>query len=79
MKTLLNLFLNYIQKNAGVKVFITIILSVFFGILYDITDNFVFIWFLTIPALYLVPLIITLFVYGFIVFPIQSIRKLFKK
>ena len=75
MKKILNLFMGYIQNNGSIKILASLVLAFILGILYAITDISIFAWLLIIPGLYLVPLFLTLFIYGCIVWPLSLLFK----
>lgn len=60
------LYLNYIQKNAGIKILISILLIIVFAITANYTHNPIYIKLFIIPGLYMIPMFITLLVYGVI-------------
>jgi len=68
-------FLDFIQKNGTLKLLVSVILLVIFGVLFDYTDNSIYIKLMLIPCIYIVPLFITGFVYAFIIWPISLIKK----
>jgi len=65
----------FLEKNALIKIIISIILITIFAICYKLTGNKIFIWLEIIPSLYLVPLFISLFVYAWIIYPISKLIK----
>lgn len=70
MKNLINLYLAWLQNTASLKLLLSIVLIMLCGIFYDKTSDNTFLWFIILPCLYLVPFILTTFIYVWIVKPI---------
>lgn len=67
-------YLNFLEKNNSIKVIISSILLIIIYIVYKYTPYTNILWFSIIPLLYLIPFIITLFVFAWIINPIKSLK-----
>jgi hypothetical protein len=72
---MLKIYLRFLQKNGVLKLAISITLYIILGLLFNLTNNSLYLNLMIIPSLYVVPMIITAFVYSFIIYPISLLRK----
>lgn len=79
MKKLFKLYMDWIQTAWNFKLVISVIIFMFFGVLYNNTQNDVYLWLMIIPGTFLVPYMFTPFVILYIIRPIYWLINKFKK
>lgn len=75
LKTITDSYLRWIQHNGVIKFILSIILCLIIYMISGVTKNDNFLYLYIIPGLYIVPLILTLFIYAFFIYPIMSLLK----
>jgi hypothetical protein len=75
----MNWILSLLQRNSAIKIVVSISLLLILAILYRFFNNEIFIQLMIIPGLYLIPLIIVLILYAWIVNPIKYLIDKYKK
>jgi len=65
----------FLEKNALLKILISLILGAIFLVTFALTGKNIFLWLEIIPGLYLVPLFLSMFVYAWIIYPISKLIK----
>ena len=68
-------FINFFEKNNKVKILICVITYLLLTICYNYTHSDIFLWLYIIPSLYMIPMVIIMFAYAWIINPIKDLKK----
>jgi hypothetical protein len=79
MKKIADLYIQWIEKYGSIKLSSSLFLFIFLAVLFNLTDNNIFLWLFIIPCSYLIPFILTTFLYAWIVRPIVWLIAIVKK